>query len=160
MPRIKNALDQILKAAIACQPEPGDAPTSDIPETERPAGLNNARQRSTTGVCGPQDAAHAGSRDMRDRYLILFEDLQNAEMREAPREPSAEGKADARAPWSGGWTLVRGPTRIVPLPRHFESIAGGRSSAYGSGVLRKQYFCTLMENNHRLMFEITAVPSY
>ena len=114
MARIKNALDQILKAVIACQPEPGDAPTRDIPETECPAGLNNALQGGAAGVCSAQDAAYARSRDMRNGHVVLFEDLQNAEMREAARETATESKADARLPGGSGG----GRARTLRVLRH------------------------------------------
>jgi len=80
---------------IACQAEPGDAPTRDVPKAESTTGLNNALQRRATGVRSAKDAAHAGSRDVSDGDPVLLKDLQNAEMRESARETSAKGETYA-----------------------------------------------------------------
>jgi hypothetical protein len=158
--RFENAFDQILKTLIACQAEPGDAPTGDIPEAQGTAGLNDARKRRATGVGSAQDAAHAGSRDVRDGDVVLFEDLQNAEMREAARETSAKREADACPVGHGDCTFVQDFARSVPVPRHTSRIAGKTSSSYGSRVPKKQYFCTPMEIARESMLASLPVPSY
>jgi|SRR6266852_2002873 len=145
---------------IARQAEPGDSPTGNVPETERTAGLNDARKRCATGVGSSQDAANAGSRDVRDGNVILFEDLQNAEMREAAREASAKSEADACPAGHGGWTVVQWLARIVPVPRHAHRIAAGASFYYGSSVPEEWYFCTSMETGRKAMFRCATVPSY
>jgi len=86
--RIKNTLDQIFKSLIACQAKPRDTPAGDIPQAERAARLNYARKRGPTGVRSSKDAAHARPRDVRDGDMVLFENLQNAEMRETSCKPS------------------------------------------------------------------------
>jgi hypothetical protein len=133
--RIENAFDQILKPLIACQAEPGNAPTGNVPEAKRAARLHDARKRRATGIGGAEDAAHAGSRDVRDGNVVLFENLQNAEMREAARETSAKGQADAYPPGHGGCTLVQGPKRKAPRRGHARRIAGRIAFSYGSSVL-------------------------
>jgi hypothetical protein len=143
--RIENAFDQIFKPLIAGQAEAGDAPAGDIPKTEGTASLNDAGKRRATGVGCAKDTANAGSGYMRDRDLILFEHLQNAEMREAARESPAESETNPCPVGHGGCTIVQGLTRSVPVPRHARRIAEGASSTYGSGVLKEQYFCTAME---------------
>jgi len=97
--RFENAFDQILKTLIACQAEPGDAPAGDVTKAERTAGLDDARKRRATGISSAQDAPHARPCDMRDGDVVLFEDLQNAEMREAARETSSKSQAN---PWPFG----------------------------------------------------------
>jgi hypothetical protein len=77
--------------------------------------------------------------------MFLLEDLQDAEMRETARETSAKGEPDASPARRGGCTFVQGPALNLPMPRHTGRIAGKASSAYGSGVPKKQYFCTAME---------------
>jgi hypothetical protein len=89
--RIENAFDQVLKALIACQAESRDAPTGDVAESQRAASINDAGQRRAASVGGAQDAAHAGSCDVRDGDVILLEDLQDAKMGEPARETSAKG---------------------------------------------------------------------
>src|SRR5437867_999335 len=65
-----------------------NTPAGDIPQAERAAGLNYARKRGPTGVRSSKDAAHARPRDVRDGDMVLFENLQNAEMRETSCKPS------------------------------------------------------------------------
>jgi hypothetical protein len=60
---------------------------------------------------------------MRNGDVILFEDLQNAEMREAARETSAKREADACPAGRGGCTFVQGLALNVPVPRHIGRIA-------------------------------------
>jgi hypothetical protein len=143
--RFEDAFDQVLKTLIACQAEPGDAPTGDVPKAEGTAGLNNARKRRATGVSSAEDASHAGSRDVGDRDVVPFEDLQNAEMREAARETSAKSEADACPAGHGSCTFVQDCARIVPMPLHASRIAGKTSWSYGSRVPKEQYFRTPME---------------
>jgi len=104
--QLENAFDQIPKTLIARQAEPGDAPTGDVPKAEGTADLNDARKGRATGIGSAEDAAHAGSRDVRDGDAVLFEDLQNAEMREAARETSAKGEADPCPAGHGNCTFV------------------------------------------------------
>ena len=100
-----------------------------------------------------QDAAYAGARDVRDRDVVLLQDLQNAEMSEAARETSAKGEADACPPGRGDCTFVQGLTRRVTVPRHINRIAGKTSWSYGPGVPKEQYFCTPMETECESMLE-------
>ena len=88
--RFEHPLDQILQALIAGQAEARNAPTGDVPEAQRAAGLNNVRERCTTGIGSAQDAPHTSSRDVRDGDMVLFEDLQNTQVCEAARETSAK----------------------------------------------------------------------
>src|SRR5207245_9141738 len=70
--RIRNALEQILKAVIACQPEPGDAPTGGIPEAPRTASLNNTSAWSAAGVCRASDPGDARACEVLSRKTVLF----------------------------------------------------------------------------------------
>ena len=92
--RLENALDQAGEAMIAGQTQTGDAPARDIPEAESAAGFNDAGQRSAAGVSRAEDAANAGSRDVRDGNLVLLEDLQDTQMSKAPRKASTESESD------------------------------------------------------------------
>src|SRR6266436_197155 len=165
--RLKHPLDQILQALIAGQAEARNAPTGDVPEAELAAGLNNMRERCTTGVGSTQDAPHTRSCNMRDGNVVLFEDLQNAQVCEAARETAAKGKADACPPGHRGCTFVQGFAHRVPLPRHAHRIAGWASLSYGSHVPKERYFCTGVEtaqvsvgNTHISMSGLPTVPSY
>jgi len=80
---------------VAGEAEARNAPTSDVAKAERAASSNDALERRAARVGSAEDAAHTGSRDMGDRDLVLFEHLQNSEMREATRETSTEGEAHA-----------------------------------------------------------------
>jgi hypothetical protein len=146
--------------AFIFSPEPGDAPTGDVSNAEGTAGFNDARKRRATRVGGAEDTAHAGSGDVRDGDVVLLEDLQNAEMREAARETTAKGEAEACSIGHGNWTFVQRFVRSVPVPRHASRIAGRASYSYGAGVLKKQYFCTAMETGEKSISESLTVPSY
>jgi hypothetical protein len=77
----------------------------------------------------------------------LLEHLQNAEMREAARETSAEGESYA---WPSGrryWTFVQGLPLKTVVSRHERRMTGTASSTNGPRVLKKQYECTSMETD-------------
>src|SRR6266403_1966916 len=86
--RIEHALDQSPEAVVAGEAEARNAPTSDVAKAERAAGCNDACERRAARIGGTENTAHAGSRDMGDRDLVLFEHLQNPEMRETARKAS------------------------------------------------------------------------
>jgi hypothetical protein len=93
--RIEHALDQSPEAMVAGEAEARNAPTSDVAKAERAARCNDARERRAARIGGAENTADASSGDMGDRDLVLFEHLQNAEMRETARKASAEGEAHA-----------------------------------------------------------------
>jgi hypothetical protein len=97
---------------------------------------------------------------MRDGDVVLFEDLQNPEMREAACESSTESEACACPVGHGGWTFVQDFARSLRVPRHTGMIAARTSLSYGSGVLKEQYFCTAMKIERRSLLESLTVPSY
>jgi hypothetical protein len=88
-PRFKDLLYEVAEPVIAGEPQPGNSPAGDVPKTKSTAGGNDARQRGSACIRRTENAAHAGPSDMRDGNVILFENLQNAEMREATREAAA-----------------------------------------------------------------------
>jgi len=93
--RIENALDQAAQALVAGEAEARNAPASDVAKAERAARCNDSLERRAARVGGGENTAHAGSRDMGDRYLVLFEHLQNPEVCETARKTSAEGETHA-----------------------------------------------------------------
>src|SRR6266850_1191333 len=93
--RFEHALDQSPEAMVAGEAEARNAPTSDVAKAERAASSNDSLERRAARVGGAEDAAHAGSRDVGDRDLVLFEHLQNPEVRETARKASPEGEAHA-----------------------------------------------------------------
>jgi len=82
---------------IAGEAEPRNAPARDISKTDGPAGGNNSCQGSAAGVGGSEDATDAGACDVRYGDVILFQDLQHPEMREATRESAPERESNAWA---------------------------------------------------------------
>ena len=80
---------------VAGEAEARNAPASDVAKAERAARCNDACERRAARISSAENTAHTGSRDMRDRDLVLFEHLQDPEMRETARKASAEGKAHA-----------------------------------------------------------------
>jgi hypothetical protein len=91
--RFEHLLDQIAQAVIAGEPQPGNAPPGDVPETERAASSNDARERRAAGIGRPENAAHARASDIRNWNVILLENLQDAEMGESPGESAAQSQA-------------------------------------------------------------------
>jgi hypothetical protein len=87
--RFEDLLDEVAEPVVAGKPQPGDSPPGDVAKTKRAASGDDAGERSTTCVRGAENAAHARAGNTRDRYVILFENLQNAKMREATRKPAA-----------------------------------------------------------------------
>src|SRR5258707_6752677 len=85
---------------IACQAEPRYAPASDIAKLQVAAGREDFGERSAASVRRAQNAPYAGAGDVRDRDVILLEDLQHAEMRETTRKAATKGDADS-------WTRFR-----------------------------------------------------
>src|ERR1700722_16995834 len=89
---------------IAGKAQTGNAPARDIAKTDGTGSGKNAGQRSAAGVCGSEDAAHAGACNVRNRNVMLFEDLQHTKVGEASRESTAQGQSDAlvRGDWKFG----------------------------------------------------------
>ena|SRR6267142_2233140 len=86
---------------VAGKAETGDAPARNITKLKVTAGGKDFRQGCATGIGCAENAADAGARDVSDRNVILLENLQDAEMREAARESAAEGESDARTRFCG-----------------------------------------------------------
>lgn len=76
--RFEYLLDEVAEAVIAGEAEAGDAPPSDVPEANRTAGGNDARERRAAGVGCAENASDATAGNIRDGDVILLEDLQNA----------------------------------------------------------------------------------
>jgi hypothetical protein len=95
--RFENLLDEVAEPAVVGEPQPGDLPPGDVAKTKSAASGNDAGERSSTCVRGAENAAHARACNTRDRYVILFENLQNAKMREATRKPAAQSQAQTRS---------------------------------------------------------------
>jgi hypothetical protein len=80
---------------IAGEAEAGNAPAGDVTKTDGAADGQDAGKGRTAGVGGSKDAADAGTGNMSDRNVILFEDFDYAEVREAARESAAKGQSDS-----------------------------------------------------------------
>src|SRR2546429_3069230 len=91
---------------IAGEAEARNAPSRDIAKLDVTASRQDLSERSAARVRRAQNAAHACARDMRNRNVILFEDLQDAKVREAARKTAAECNADARTRLPGGTRLT------------------------------------------------------
>ncbi len=87
--RFEYLLDEIAETMIAGEPQTGYAPPGNITEANCAAGGNDTRERCTAGVGCAENAADASAGNMRDGDVILFEDLQNAQMSESAREAAA-----------------------------------------------------------------------
>jgi hypothetical protein len=83
---IEDAFDQVAEAVVAGQAQAGDVPAADVAKLQGPAGRHDASQWGAAGIGRAENAAHAGARDAGYRNVMLFEDLQNAEVREAARK--------------------------------------------------------------------------
>ena len=140
--RFEYALDQSPEAMVAGKAEARNPPTSDVAKAERAARCKDALERRAAGVGGAEDAAHTGSRDMGDGDLVLFEHLQNAEMRETARKASTEGEAHAWPSRRGYGTPVQELALRILVARHERRMTGTLPSTNGPRGLKKQYRCT------------------
>jgi hypothetical protein len=158
--RFKYTLDQIPEPVIAGQAQTGNAPTRDIAKTQCAASSNDAREWRAAGVGRAEDAAYARSGNVRDGYLVLLEDLQNAKVREPARESSSKGQSNA---WPSGrccWTRVQGVALGRIVARHERSMTGKVPCSYGPRVPQRQYQCTSMETAGNRAKKRQTVPSY
>jgi hypothetical protein len=73
---------------------------------------------------------------MRDGDFVLLEDLQNTEMREAPREASPESEADAWPSGRGCWTFVQPVAVRITVARHERRMTEPSFSTNGSRVIK------------------------
>ena len=105
---VEDAFDEISKAMIAGQAEARNTPAGEIPKTNGAAGSENAGQWSATGIGGSEDAADTGAGDVRDRDVILLQDLEHAQVREAAGKSTAKSQRYA-GPWGlGDFSAVGG----------------------------------------------------
>ena len=74
---------------IAGESEAGNAPSANVAKPNRAASGYNSSQRRTAGIRRAKNAAYTGASDIRNWYVILFEDLQNAQVGESSRKPAA-----------------------------------------------------------------------
>jgi hypothetical protein len=105
--RFENLLDQVAQPVIAGEAQAGNAPAPDVAKTNLAASANDASQRRTAGIRRPKNAAHAGPCDVRNWYVIFFKDLQNAEMGESARKPTAQSQAQSCSFRRGRWPNVQ-----------------------------------------------------
>src|ERR1700733_7425907 len=91
---------------VAATPEARNAPAADVAEFKGAASSDDACQRGAAGIGRTENAADACSRNAGNWYAVLFEDLQNAEMRKATCKSATQGDSDA---WPlGQWRCVAG----------------------------------------------------
>jgi PPE-repeat protein len=118
---------------IARKAQTGNAPAGDIAKTDGAGSGKNAGQRSAAGVCGSEDAANAGACNVRNRNVMLFEDLQHTQVREAAGESATQGQSDA---WTRGDVKFGGFRNVF----HYKgSFAIAMESPNGPGVPKFQY---------------------
>ena len=73
---------------IAGKAQAGNAPSADVAKANLAASSNDPRQRRAAGIRRAKNASDACACDIRNWYVILFENLQNAQMRESARKPA------------------------------------------------------------------------
>ena len=81
---------------IAGETKARNAPASDVAKLEVAAGRENPGERCTTSIGRTEDGAYAGARDVGDCDVILFKDLEHAEMGESAGESAPESERDTR----------------------------------------------------------------
>ena len=95
---VEDAFDQIAEAMVAGETKAGDAPAGEIAKANGAANSEYASEWRATGVGCAKNAAHAGSCDVRNGDVVLFENFENAQMSKAAREAAAKRQANA-LPW-------------------------------------------------------------
>ena len=134
--RFENSFDQAAKALVAGEAEARNTPAGDVAKAKRAARRNDSRERRATRVSGAENAAHTGSRDMRDGDFVLLEDLQNTEMCEAAREASPESEADTWPSGRGCWTFVQPVAVRITVARHERRMTAPSFSTNGPRVIQ------------------------
>ena len=118
---------------IARKAQTGNAPAGDIAKTDGAGSGKNACQGGAAGVCGSEDAANASACNVRNRNVMLFEDLQHTQVREAAGESATQGQSDA---------LTRGDVKFGGFRNVFHykgSFAIAMGSPNGPRVPKFQY---------------------
>src|SRR6267154_3892711 len=135
---LENSLNQVAQPVITGKAQPRNAPPGNIAQAQGPASRYDARQRRAASVGRAQDASHAGSRDTRYRYVVLFQHPQDAQMRKSPRKAASQSQSN---PWPCGRCCPLERAKYVVI-RHALRMPASPSPAYGSHVPKKQYLCT------------------
>jgi hypothetical protein len=89
-PRFEDLFDEVAETVIAGKSQPRDAPSSDVTKTKCTASRNDARERRPAGISCAQNTADARTGDIGNGDAVLLENLQDAKMRESPRETAAQ----------------------------------------------------------------------
>jgi hypothetical protein len=92
--RFENLLNEVTQPVVAGKAKAGDTPSSDVSEAKCAASGNNPCERRAAGISGAQDAANARASDKGNGYVILFKNLQDAEMSESTSETAAQREAN------------------------------------------------------------------
>ena len=116
MLRLEDPVNQVAEAVVAGEAEARNAPTPDVAKFEGAARGNDAGQGGAAGVGRSENAANAGAGDARNRYAMLLENLQDAEVRKTARKAAAESDADTWSNGRGAHTVLAG----VVFPYHGE----------------------------------------
>src|SRR5229473_606851 len=156
LPCLENTLDQVAQPVVARQAQPRDAPPRNVPQAQRPASSHDAGQRRTARIRCAQNAAHAGSRNTRNRYVVVFQHLKHAQVRKTAREASSQCQANS---WPNGrhCPFERAELMVV---RHAPRVPALARIANGSRVPKKQYGCTLSCLALKNGGILETVPSY
>ena len=155
--RFEHTLDEIAQPVIAGKPQTGNAPPGDVTKTDRTAGGDDARERRAAGISRAENAAHACARDIRDRDVILFEDLQDAEMGKAARKSAAQSEAQSCPSGQGRWPSV--PFGMIGTC-HDIRMSSTDALPNGPCVLKKRYERTSVPDRNKYYADETAVPTY
>src|SRR5262245_6461390 len=91
---VEDPFNNIRQAMVAGQAETGDPPARDVAKANRSTGGQNSRQWCSARVRRSKNAANAGSSDVGNTDVMLFENFEHAEMSETTRKSSAESQAD------------------------------------------------------------------
>ena len=100
-------------------------PARDVAKFKSAASGHDLRQRGAAGVGGAENAAHTGAGNVRNGDVIFFQNLQDAEMREAASKSATKGE---------GYTW---PRRVIRDERvALERCAAAKHGADNAIVLR------------------------
>ena len=91
--RFENLFDKVAQPVIARRAQARNSPAADVAKTNFAASGDDSRQRRTACISSAKNAANAGASDIRNWYVILFEDLQDAQVGESARKPTAQSQA-------------------------------------------------------------------
>lgn len=114
-------MNQCAEPVVAGQTEARDAPAPKVPEANLATLFDDALEWQTAGIRCAEDAPDAAAGYAGDRNLFFLEDLEDAQVRIAAREPASQGQTDSR---TEVWVVCKKSSRVRSECHEKEALKG------------------------------------